>query len=187
MAILIHCGIRLISGCSAVDLPSAAGWRRPGSIAPRGHDRRIRDACLCLRPTQLDAIRSGIVAGFLGLMLTGGVSTWALTTAGLGINWLVAVAQFLCSCYGSRGCAPAFGSLSAHRLVALDAAGPFVGHAGPGHRHRHGLLSRAANSTPGSGFEPAEYAAEVTPKARQTADMYTRAGRASKPRRRHDG
>jgi hypothetical protein len=119
--------------------------------------------------------RSGIVAGFAGIVLSLAVSVWIETTVELRLNWLVTVApipMFLLWTTWWR--APHWigertGWWSWARL-GLSLVMPAMAIVVATATYRVFQIPWAE-----PGFSPVQYAAQVTPEARQTADMYLRA------------
>ncbi|MBI2827253.1 MAG: hypothetical protein HYX69_21485 [Planctomycetia bacterium] len=120
-------------------------------------------------------VRRGVVAGFLGLMLTGVVCGWAALMAAFDVNWLLSIAPipvFLLSATWLR--APHWigdrNGVWPWTRVALSLAVPAVALA-----TSVAIFRVVQIPATGPGFSPQDYAAACTPAARETQQMYLRA------------
>jgi hypothetical protein len=119
--------------------------------------------------------RSGIVAGFAGIVLSLAVSAWVGVTVELRLNWLVTLAPIpVFLLWATWWRAPHWigertGWWPWTRL-GLSLAVPAMVVVAATATYRVAQIPRVD-----PGFSPVEYAAQVTPEARQTGEMYLRA------------
>jgi hypothetical protein len=120
-------------------------------------------------------LRSGIIAAFLGVVLAAVMVTWSVGMSALGVNWWLSIAPlpiimlWVTWLRAPHWIAERTGRWPWTRL-GLSLAVPMLAVGIATASYRMFQIPRVA-----PGFSPEQFAAEVTPAARETAQLYLRA------------